>query len=40
MSWQTEMTTMLRYIIGDYGVVQKYVDDDLQSLFSVAGRYV
>jgi hypothetical protein len=40
MAWQTEMTTILRYLIGDYGVEQKYTNSELQTLLTVGARFV
>jgi hypothetical protein len=40
MSWQTEMTIILRYLIGDYGSPQKHTDSDLAILLAVSARFV
>lgn len=38
MSWQTEMTTLLRYLIYDFGDTQTYTDGKLQTAISVAAQ--
>jgi len=41
MAWQTELTTMLRYMIGDNtSGTYKYTDGELQTLLTVGARFV
>lgn len=40
MSWQTEMVTIVRYIIGDTGATPENTDSSLQSIICIAARFV
>lgn len=40
MAWETELTTTLRFIVGDYTSPYQYVDKDLQQLILIASIYV
>ena len=40
MSWQDHLPLMLRYIIGDVDVPQKYTDTRLQTSILIAGKFV
>lgn len=40
MSWQTELTTIVRVLINDLNEPYEYSDNRIQQILAVAGRYV
>ncbi len=40
MSWDTEIVTMVRYLINDYSASPTYSDDNLQTYILISAQYV